>query len=273
MAATHRTSWATIVGTAAVVVLCAVAIVIVEAPANWLARYLADRTNGIVLLADAQGTVWSGSAVMALASLAATAPSPADPAAAPGLALPGRVTWTLDFERVLAPVLHLKHDGVLLQPVAARVRDGGLTIDPGTVTLPASMLRLLGAPLNTLMPDGRCELHWNALRFEGQGALVGDGTLRIGSFALALSPVRPLGDYRVTWSSGAQGLTWQLATENGPLDLQGAGSLVGRRNQARVVVRIANNAPAPVAAQLGPLLDVIGRRTPDEAIIETGNRN
>ena len=248
-----------------------VAIVAINAPANWLALYLADRTGGVVLLADAQGTVWAGSAVMALGSPAADAVAGAPDTAR--LALPGRITWTLEFERLLAPVLHLTHDGVLLQPLPVRLRDGGLALDPGAAVLPASMLRLVGAPLNTLLPQGRCELRWNALQIDGRGVPTGAGTLRIASFALALSPVRPLGDYLITWTSGERGLDWRLTTEHGPLELQGAGSVAGRRVQARVVVRIAADAPAGAAVQLNPLLDTIGRRGPGEAVIETGSRS
>ncbi len=255
--------------TAVVAVVCVLAVVVANAPANWLAGYLEARTRGVVLLADARGTVWSGSAVMALAAPSATEGS----APVAGLALPGRVIWTLEIDRTLAPVLHLTHDGVLLQPLTARVREGGLVLEAGTVELPASMLRLVGAPLNTLLPEGRCSLQWNGLRFEGSGPPVGEGMLRIASFALAISPVRPLGDYLVSWSSGAAGVTWQLATERGPLQLQGGGNLVGSRGQARVVVTIAPDVAAPTVAQLNPLLDMLGRRGPGEAVIETGGRS
>lgn len=253
------------------VAVIVVAIVVVNAPANWLALYLADRTDGVVLLADAQGTVWAGSAVMALGAPRSSSAGN-DTQSGDRLALPGRITWTLEIERVLAPVLHLTHDGVLLQPLLVRLRDGGLALDGGAAVLPASILRLAGAPLNTLLPQGRCELRWNALQIDPRGVPTGDGTLRIASFALAISPVRPLGDYLATWTSVAGGLSWKLATERGPLVLEGGGSLAGRRGQARVVVRIASDAPAAVAARLDPLLDMIGRRGPGEAVIDTAGR-
>ena len=259
-----------IVAAAFLIVIAIVAVVVaLNAPANWLARHLADRTDGVVLLADAQGTVWSGSAVVALAPRATSSESDRQGA---GLALPGRITWTLEFERALAPVLHLTHDGVLLQPVLARLTSDGLALDAGAAVLPAAMLRLAGAPLNTLLPQGRCELRWNAFRIDRRGVFGGDGILRIASFALALSPVRPLGDYRIAWTSGERGIDWQLATERGPLVLEGGGSLAGRRGQARVVVRVAGDAPVAVARQLDPLLDMIGRRGPGEAVIDTAGR-
>jgi general secretion pathway protein N len=256
---------ATVVATSLASVVCVAAIVVASAPANWLARYLASRTHGAVLLADARGTIWSGSAVLAVAAPHEVAEPVREGAA---LALPGRVTWTLEFERALAPVLHLTHDGVLLQPVAARVRDGALVLDAGSLALPVSMLRLMGAPLNTLLPEGRCSLQWNGLRFAGDGPPTGEGTLRIAAFGLAISPVKPLGDYLVSWASGERGVTWQLATERGPLLLEGGGSLVGRRTQTRVVVKVAPDTPAPTVAQLNPLLDILGRRVGDQTVIE-----
>jgi general secretion pathway protein N len=253
-----------LVATGLAAALVVLAIVAWTAPANWLALYVAGRTRGTVLLADAQGTVWAGSAVVALGA--------ADDGrgAAERLALPGRVTWTLELTRVLAPVLHLTHDGVLLQPLAVRYVDGGLALDAGAAALPASMLRLVGAPLNTLLPEGRCTLRWNGLTVDRDGAGIGEGTLRVEGFGLAISPVKPLGDYLVTWSSDARGLTWQLATERGPLALEGNGRLAGGRSMVRVVVRAAADAPAATVAALGPLLDAIGRRTPNEAVIESG---
>lgn len=272
-----RGSRGVVVATVLAAIVCMVAIAVWRAPANWLALQLAERTHGVLLLADAQGTVWTGSAVLAVGAPrldAAGDDATADPdAGSSRLALPGRITWTLEIDRSLAPVLHLTHDGMLLpEPLVARLKDGGLTLDPGAATLPASVLRLAGAPLNTLLPDGRCELRWNGLRFDRTGAPVGDGTLRIASFAIAISPVRPLGDYAVTWTSGAAGLTWRLATERGPLDLQGEGGSDGQRQRARVTVRIARDAPVATATQLRPLLDLLGRRG-DEAIIQTGGRS
>ncbi len=267
-----RGSRATVVVVVVVVaIVVVVGVVVVSAPANWLARFVAERTGGVVLLADADGTVWSGSAVVALAAPDADAAAPTsrdEVSRLDRLALPGRVTWTLRWAGGLAPVLHLTHDGVLLRPLDARYVDGGIALDADAAALPASLLRLAGAPLNSLLPEGRCELRWNGLRLDRRGPPVGDGTLRIAGLALAISPVRPLGDYLVTWSSGPAGLTWQVATERGPLEVEGNGSVVAGRAQTRAVVRIAADAPAAVAAQLGVLLDLIGRRGPNEAVIE-----
>ncbi len=283
---------------AVVVILVVGAVMLVNAPANWLARFLAARTQGRVLLADARGTIWSGNAVLAIGSRGSDAADAdgestrestreatpdrgrdaADAAVAQSdrLALPGRVIWTLEIVRTLAPVLHLTHDGVLLQPVDVRYANGDLDIGAGAAVLPTSMLQLAGPPLNTLRPEGRSELRWKAMRIDAGGALVGEGTVRIVDLSLAVSPVKPLGDYRVTWSNNASGLIWTIATEHGPLELQGSGSRVdsprGPRAQMRVTARAAADASSAVAAQLKTLLDTIGTRGGNEAVIETGNK-
>ncbi len=247
---------------AAIALLLMLAVVVAFAPANWLAREVASRTGGHLLLADADGTVWSGSAVLAIGGVGG---------ASDRLALPGRVTWTLEFARFLAPVIHLKQDAVLRQPIDVRVVDGGLEVGAGSASLPASLLRLAGAPMNTLRPDGRCEVDWGPLRQSG-GAWAGSGALRVLSLSVAISPVRPLGDYAATWVVGREGLDWTLATERGPLELRGAGRWAGRSVQARVVARVAAGTPVPVAARVVPLLDAIGRRSEGEAVFELGPR-
>ncbi|MGI9025626.1 MAG: type II secretion system protein N [Burkholderiaceae bacterium] len=278
--AQERADWSWTWRVVAIVVglVVMIAVVVATAPANWLAHFLAARTQGRVLLADARGTIWSGNAVLALGSSTVVENNePQNEArdATEGstrLALPGRVRWTLQIVRTLAPVLHLTHDGVLLQPVEVRYANGDLAIAAGAAVLPTSMLRLAGTPLNTLRPEGRSEVRWGATRIDARGRLIGAGTVRIGDLALAVSPVKPLGDYRVTWASDANGLTWQIATEQGPLELKGAGSVAGRRVQMRVTAKPAADAPAAVVARLKSLLDTIGTHGGTEAVMEMGSR-
>ena len=266
-------TWGSRVLAVVVGILVVSAVIVATAPANWLARFLAARTQGRILLADARGTIWSGNAVLALGPRQVRDEGPdATVDAGERLALPGRVNWMLEFTAMLAPVLHLTHDGVLLQPVEVRYASQGLVIGAGVAQVSASILRVVGAPLNTLQPEGRCELRWNTLHIDGRGALIGDGTLRIGDLALSVSPVRPLGDYRVAWASNVDALTWQLATEHGPLELRGSGSVAGRRVQMRVTARAAADASPAVVAQLKTLLDTIGTHGGTEAVIETGSR-
>lgn len=261
-----------LVACALVALLIVVGVVLVNAPANWLARYVESRSAGHVVLADAQGTVWSGSAVLAFAgpsSGPASGPDPGGSAAGERLALPGRVIWTLETATGLAPVLHLTHDAVLLQPLALHYANGDIAIDAGAATLPVSLLRLAGSPFNTLQAEGRVTMRWDALRWTSNGALIGAGTATLADLEVAVSPVRPLGDYRIAWTGAADGVRWTVATDHGPLDLSGTGR-VGRSPSVRVIARVAAGASPAVAARLAPLLDAIGRRSPTEAAFMLG---
>ena len=62
---------------------------VVYAPAAWLANTVQDATGGRLLLADARGTVWNGSAVMVLTGGAGSRDASA---------LPGRLNWTLGLD-------------------------------------------------------------------------------------------------------------------------------------------------------------------------------
>ena len=267
-------SWTSRIAAVVVGLFVMIAVVVATAPANWLAQFLAARTQGRVLLADARGTIWSGNAVLALGSPVTEDRNEMRGAGEDGarLALPGRISWTLQIVRTLAPVLHLTHDGVLLQPVELRYSDGDLAISAGAAVLPTSMLRLAGTPLNTLQPEGRSEMRWGATRIDARGRLIGEGTVGIADLALAVSPVKPLGDYRVAWTSNANGLTWQIATEHGPLELNGSGSVSGRRVQMRVTAKAAADAPPADAARLKTLLNTIGTHGGTEAVMEMGSR-
>ena len=60
--------------------------VVVFAPAAWLASAIASATGQHLLLADARGTVWTGSAVVVLTG---------GPGSRDASALPGRLDWTV----------------------------------------------------------------------------------------------------------------------------------------------------------------------------------
>ena len=251
------------------VVVCAV--VLAAAPANWIARYVASRSDGRILLADARGTVWHGDAVLAFAERGGI-----DAAASmSALALPGRINWAVEVPHGLALALLLTHDGVLQQPVRVRFGIGGGAMDvaAGAASLPAALLRLAGAPLNTLRPEGQLAVQWDALTIRSGQPLVAAGTVRVGDLAISISPVRPLGDYRVAWKSDERGLTWRLDTERGPLQLDGTGTMASRAGvNARVNVRasVAADASPQTVARLKPLLDALGRRSGDAAVIQIG---
>lgn len=217
--------WRVLWGVAA---LLAVAVtVVMQYPAAWAAERVAAATGHRVLLADSQGTLWHGSATLALT---------AGNGGADATVLPGRLSWSIDMLPLLTGTLraHLTHDRALEKPVTLTVSPGHWEAEAGAMTLPASLLEGIGAPFNTLKLDGRLRAQWTPLsgqfgRGKGQpdtaqGAL----TVSLEQVSSSLSRVRPLGSYQAVVSFGGVAggpMQLSLSTLAGPLSLQGQGTL------------------------------------------------
>lgn len=250
------------------------------APASWLANTVTARTNGRLVLAEAQGTVWSGDAVAVLTG---------GPGSRDARALPGRLGWHLRLHG-LGLRLELTQDCCLPEPVALIVRPrwgrvqaelingrqaqapagapGGF--DAGVnAQWPAGWLSGLGAPWNTLELTGTLRLRTQGLRMEwAQGRLAVDGhaDFVFQDVASRVTTLDRLGTYRLSLD-GAQGqVMLGLATESGALQLSGAGS-AGPGG-----VRFRGEATAAEAERgaLSNLLNIIGRREGDRSVISIG---
>ncbi len=218
-------------------------------PAAWIADSVAARTQRRVLLADAAGTLWHGSATLALS---------AGTGSQTATVLPGRLQWAVAVWPLFTGSLRvmLSHTEAMAAPVGLTVTPRGWSAQAGAMRLPAALLEGIGAPFNTLRPDGMMRLDWSALRGTfADGQKHGHLTLRIDQVSSAVSRLRPLGSYRaeIDWS-GADGRL-QLTTTTGPLHLEGSGTL-GR--QARF--EGTANADPESSAQLIGLLSLLGRR-------------
>lgn len=218
-------------------------------PATWVAATIAERTGQRVVLADASGTLWRGAATLALS---------AGRESQQATVLPGRLHWQLSAMALLSgrAVIDLTHDTALPAAVRFTLTPSGWQTGAGMLTLPAALLQGIGAPFNTLQPEGRMQISWNPLSGTlGQGIRTGDATVRLDQLASNLSPVRPLGSYlaQLRWQDGKGSLT--LATLDGPLLLDGAGTL-GRNARFEGTARATPEA----ATALNALLSLMGRR-------------
>ncbi|CAJ0800410.1 hypothetical protein LMG7141_03818 [Ralstonia condita] len=241
-----------------VVALLAVAATLIsQYPAAWAAERIAQATGRRVLLADSQGSIWHGSATLALT---------AGNGGADATVLPGRLSWSIDMLPLLTGTLraHIAHDHALEQPVALTLTPGHWQAEPGAVRLPASLLEGIGAPFNTLKLDGRLRARWTPLSGEfgrGKGrpdTVQGALTVTLEQVSSSLSRVRPLGSYQTVVSfGGAAGGPVQLAlsTLAGPLTLQGQGTL----GQGAHFDGVASATPASEPQLIG-LLSLLGPR-------------
>jgi general secretion pathway protein N len=232
------------------------------APARWLAGAVQRASAGQVLLADARGTVWAGTARLVL-----TGGEGSNDAAT----LPGRVQWQLRpaFNGIAA---RIGADCCTTTPLQLRVALGlgnaRITVADSVSLWPAALLAGLGTPWNTLQLDGELGLSTQGLSVEwsaGRLALAGRAELAAARISSRLSTLRPMGSYRITLNGGATS-TLELATLEGSLQLSGTGRWVGSRLRFEGV---ASAAPEREAA-LANLLNIIGRRSGARSIITIG---
>ncbi len=218
----RRSVWAAL----ALALLVALATALATLPAAWLLPLVERQTGGRLSLGDPQGSVWQGSAFIGAAS------GPDEPLTP---LLPGRFHWRLSPLALLGRIdAELANDSALAQPVAVHGSWRQWDVSAGSLLLPAERLAALGAPLNTVQPSGRMQLSWPALALKRKPeGLHIDGRMQLDmtEIASALSPVKPLGAYRMEflWRGTAAHIT--LGTRSGPLVLEGAGDIVHGRLQ------------------------------------------
>jgi general secretion pathway protein N len=241
----------------------AMIVLIQQWPATWLADECQTLSNGRMVLADARGTLWHGSAVLAFrASNNSHEVS----------VLPSRLVWTLHWphrhteqkDEWIWP-LHLEHDAVFTQPITlgigfkiTELHHIKVLIGAGQGHLPASTLDGLGTPFNTLRFNGQLNAEWSALEFSSQQTQ-GDIRLHAQQLSTAASSVRPLGDYNVHLKLTApiEHSRLTLHTEHGPLFLEGQGLLRQGHFQGT-----AHAAPEFEPALRG-LMSMLGRKNGD----------
>ena len=241
------------------------------APAAWLAAAVNDATGQRLLLSDARGTVWNGSAVLVLTG---------GPDSRDASALPGRLQWTLGLDG-LALSLRARQACCMLEEVALRLvpAPGRLRVEwpasAGPSRLlgqwPASWLVGLGTPWNTLHPTGTLALSSEGFAVEsvqGRWAFQGRAELELRAMASSLTTLDTLGSYRLSLQGqpGGEAALVRLSTDSGALQLGGQGQWLGAglRFQGQ-----ASAAPGSEAV-LSNLLNIIGRRQGALTIISIG---
>lgn len=249
---------------------------IVYAPAAWLAQGVVVMSQGHVLPAESQGTVWNGSAILVLTG---------GPGSRDARALPGRVSWQLrPNQRGLR--LRLQHECCLADPVVVQITPGwdrmsmsvfGQAAAGGVMSAvaslgqwPAAVLTGLGTPWNSLQLGGVVRLRSEGLVARwSQGKLQVDGQLQVlmEDVSSAITTLDRLGSYRIDLRADPQGrVQVNLGTVDGALLLTGRGELSAQGLRFRGEARAAEaerNA-------LENLLNIIGRRMGDRSEISIG---
>lgn len=232
------------------------------APALWVQKLAFAASQGRLVLREAEGTVWHGSAQLGLTG---------GPGSRDAVRLPGRVQWDL---RVGLGSLHiaLRADCCTAQPhvfdLVPGLRQWRLQVAAAESTWPAAMLSGLGTPWNTVDLQGPLVLKTAGLslvssadRLKLEGAL----SLDMPDLSSRLSTLRPLGSYKLLLQGG-EPPTLALRTLEGRLQLQGTGQWTAGQ------LRFVGEASADPAFEAGltNLLNIMGQRDGARSVITLG---
>jgi general secretion pathway protein N len=244
--------------------LCALVVAsvsIVNAPAAWLAPLVKHYSQGTVSFSQSWGTVWRGSAVLALHRSEKEV-----------LHVPQPLAWTLDINQLLHLKSQLDLSSAALQaPVALQFDANTLRIAAGQYQLPANSLSTLGAPFNTLKPSGNISLNWQAFTLNAASPAVPavPFSLNVKDLRMGLTGNEILGDYQILATPTA-GNRWTIAlsTRNpaqAALLLQGSGQ--ASINSAPQFELVSQATATPTPPRVQTLLNFLGRRQGDTHVL------
>lgn len=215
---------------------------IATAPATLIDGALERASQGRLRLAQAQGSLWSGSGQIELRDNAGQA------------GIVRSVSWRLLPESLLRAHLvcevELEHSGARFPVTLSLSR---IKIANADIELPATVLGLGVPRLAPLGLTGDVLFHIASLSI-ARDAVDGTATLQWRDAGSTLTPVSPLGDYEVRLDGEGLMVHAYLRTIRGTLHLEGKGSwTLGARPEFLAMAQV----PAEHQQQLAPLLRLI----------------
>ena len=215
---------------------------VATAPATLIDGRLHAASGGRLRLADARGTLWSGSGQLEIR----------DARGLRGLGEP--VAWRFAPTSLLRA--RFAYEVALAsapRPFPVAIFWSRIELADADIVLPAATLGHLVPKLATLGLKGELALHVPRLSL-GRGATRGSATMQWRGAGSALAPVSPLGDYELRISGEGPTVRTTLHTLQGPLQLDGQGVWSARRApEFRATARL----PADLRQAMAPFLRLI----------------
>ena len=233
------------------------------APAAWLNYSVKKYSNDRIILNDAYGSVWQGSAQLVLSGGVGSRDA---------TTLPGRIHWHIQPKFPYNIHLELSADCCTTEAFQILVlpKLTGLLaeVKPSQSTWPATLLSGLGAPFNTIdlqamlkLQTKQFQLSWLNQQFK----LDGQAELDIIDASTRLSTLKPVGSYRVNLQGGTIPKI-NVQTLSGSLQLTGTGEFAGNRWRFRGEATAATGSEAA----LNNFLDILGKRVGPRSLITLG---
>ncbi len=234
------------------------------APATLADWGLQKATAGRLGLAETEGTVWNGTGRLVLIDVNNRTEGLRT---MPGVAVPGRLNWSVSKLPLILGIVdaQLKLDG-MSDVIQLSGGVGEMRISAGQLSLPSVDLGRLGSPWNTIKPAGALSLRWEGLILR-EGSFTGRANIELRNMASALTPVNPLGSYRIGVVGEGSAAKLDITTINGPLRLDGDGTWTARRGVRFTAFATAEDREKD---RLRTLLGLIGRRQGEKTLIKIG---
>ena len=215
---------------------------IATAPAALLDAGLQRASEGSLRLAEAQGTLWSGSGQIEMRDKGGRA----------GVA--SSLSWRVVPESLLRGHLVCEVElGHAARRFPVTLSLSRIELANADLNLPATVLGMGVAKLAPLGLTGEVQVHVASLSI-ARNALEGNATLQWRAAGSALTPLSPLGDYELRLDGEGATLNATLRTIEGPLRLEGKGSWT---RGARPAFLGMASVPPQHQQQLAPLLRLI----------------
>lgn len=234
------------------------------APASLADAVVRRSTDGRLALAEAEGTIWRGSARLVLVDINDRRDGRQTLA---GVAVPGRMRWQVRVLPLMVGMLQatVRLDG-MSEDIAIDGSVGEIRVGRGELRLPSVDLGRLGSPWNTIRPSGALAVRWEGLTLR-PGFFDGRANIEMRDMASALTPVRPLGSYLIGVQGDGGQARLDIQTLQGPLKLEGSGTWTNSRG---VQFRALASAEPEERDRLRPLLGLIGQRQGEKTLIKIG---
>ena len=215
---------------------------IATAPAALLDAGLQRTSEGSLRIAEAQGTLWSGSGQIEMRDKGGRA------------AIASSLSWRVVPESLLRGHLVCETElGHAARRFPVTLSLSRIELTNADFRLPATVLGLGVPTLAPLGLTGEVLIRVASLSI-ARDAIVGGATLQWRTAGSALTPVSPLGDYELRLDGEGRTVNALLRTIAGPLQLEGKGSWT---QGARPVFLGMAGVPPQHQQQLAPLLRLI----------------
>ena len=228
------------------------------APATIVAQYVASKTANTILLTNAQGTIWDGNAELAINPDQAQIQEVNQPLVI------GQIEWNIKGSSLFLGELKIEFNWNKVESGLLTLSRSNMFLDKLSFDLPANTITTLVPSLSIAQLGG--QLHISSPNFSISNLnksninpkFSGQILLDWQQASSPLSPINPLGRYQVHMNGVNEQIAITVATLNGPLILEGEGTLSHENG-----LQFNANASAVNSQKqsLTPLLHVLGNET------------